>query len=45
MRSRKPPRRAIDLLGGYLEQEPEAADAEQVRAMLKRARGEVAKWN
>jgi regulator of sirC expression with transglutaminase-like and TPR domain len=39
------PGRAIDLLDGYLEQEPDAADAEQVRAMLRRARGEVAKWN
>jgi regulator of sirC expression with transglutaminase-like and TPR domain len=36
---------AIDHLRGYLEMTPEAADAEEVRQLLGKAIGEVARWN
>lgn len=39
------PGRAIDHLRGYLEMTPDAPDAADVRKLLSRAVGEVARWN
>jgi regulator of sirC expression with transglutaminase-like and TPR domain len=39
------PGRALDHLQFYLDHAPASEDAETVRDVLKRARGEVAKWN
>ena len=39
------PGSAIDYLASYLADLPNAPDAAEVRQLLDRARGEVAKWN
>jgi len=39
------PGRAIDLLNEYLATSPECDDADKVRQLVEKARGEVARWN
>lgn len=39
------PGRALECLDEYLNNVPDAADAESVRQLLKKARAEVARWN
>jgi regulator of sirC expression with transglutaminase-like and TPR domain len=39
------PGRALDLLEAYLASGPKADDTEAIRELVKRAQGEVARWN